>query len=100
MNEFNPILNNPYEEPQKYYETSAVDGSLDYENIVKGRRAFIPYLNPIPKKKGSQGHLYSTKEFEDAYSYTLINKIRKEISGWRNSGYNNFSDVTRVTKDY
>lgn len=99
MKEFNPILNNPYEEPKKYYETSPVDGSLDYDKIIKGRRQYIPFLNPIPKKKGGQQDLYSLKDFEENHGKLIINVLRKEISNWRESRYNNFSDVTRITKE-
>ena len=50
---FNPILNNPYEEPTKYYET-LLDGSLVYENIIKDRRPFIPDIVPVPKRPDPQ----------------------------------------------
>lgn len=99
MKDFNPILNNPYEEPIKYYDTSPLDGSLDYDKITKGRRLYIPYLNPIPKKKGNQEQIFSTADFAENYSNILINKLRREIAAWRNSNYNSFSDVTRVTKE-
>lgn len=99
MKEFNPILNNPYQEPQKFYNTSPLDGSLDYDEIITGRRPYIPYLNPVPQTRGNQRQLFSSKELEKNYSGLLINKIRKEISTWRNFNYNNFSDVTRVTKE-
>jgi len=98
MKEFNPILNNPYEEPQKYYET-LLDGTLDYDKIIKGRRPYIPFLNPIPKKKGNQEQILTTQNDEESLNKLLINKLRKEISSWRDSNYNNFSDVTRVTKE-
>lgn len=98
MKDFNPILNNPYEEPLKYYET-LIDGSLDYDKIIKGRRIYMPVVSPIPKKKGNQEQIFTSKEDEENLSKLLINKLRKEVSLWRNSNYNNFSDVTRVTKE-
>jgi len=41
MPEENPILNNPYEEPERHYATN-LQGELDYEKPVKGRRVFSP----------------------------------------------------------
>lgn len=99
MKEFNPILNNPYNEPEKYYDTSPVDGSLDYEKIIKGRRPYIPAVNPIPVKAGNQKQIFGIQDFSKNYDKLLINIIRKEITDWRNSEYNNFSNVTRVTKE-
>jgi len=99
MPEFNPILNNPFEEPQKYYDTSPLDGSLDYEKIIYGRRIYIPFLNPVPQRRDAQNQMFGVEEVKENYSDLLINKLRKEISDWRECEYNNFSNVTRVTKE-
>jgi type III restriction enzyme len=37
MSDNNPILNNPYEEPQRHYATDP-DGNLNYADIRKGCR--------------------------------------------------------------
>lgn len=55
----NPILNSPYQEPKLHYDTDS-EGSLDYNNICKGRRIFKPDSAVIPtrqsgKKKSSSG---------------------------------------------
>jgi hypothetical protein len=52
----NPILNNPYEEPRLHYATS-VDGELDYERVIDGRRVFTPDIQSIPVRAGSQKEL-------------------------------------------
>lgn len=61
----NPILNSPYEEPQKHYRTLP-DGKLDYEKIEAGRRQFNPFLNtPVPVKKGKQGEIFDQVRSSD-----------------------------------
>lgn len=42
MNEqqHNPILNSPHERPKRHYRTLP-DGTLDYQNIDKGRRILV-----------------------------------------------------------
>ena len=42
----NPILNNPYREPALHDATN-VDGELDYQDIVKGRRLFSGTVQTI-----------------------------------------------------
>jgi type III restriction enzyme len=46
-NTFNPIINNPFEEPKRYYATTT-EGTLDYDNIIEHRRPFVPDNPPIP----------------------------------------------------
>jgi len=56
MAEENPILNNPYEEPQSHYSTNMA-GELDYSRPVKGRKIFTPDVQSIPVRQGAQGDL-------------------------------------------
>lgn len=95
MIDFNPILNNPYEEPKKHYETYT-DGSLDYEKVIKKRRPYIPYLSPVPPTKKEQEEMFASSDFESDYSKHHINVVREEISKWRNDYYPN---TTRITKE-
>ena len=51
MADDNPILNNPYTEPNRHYATN-LDGELDYSDIRPGRRIFtrdIFFQSRIPK---------------------------------------------------
>lgn len=57
MNSENPILNSPYDEPQLHYETDN-EGSLDYSNVVKGRRVFKPDAQVIPNKQTGQKEIF------------------------------------------
>lgn len=77
MMEKNPILNSPYLEPKFHYST-AEDGSLDYESVVKGRRLFIPTGQVIPIRQGPQRNLgYGDQSTPEIDSH-IINLCRKE----------------------
>ncbi|MDJ1501845.1 BPTD_3080 family restriction endonuclease [Xanthocytophaga agilis] len=95
----NPILNNPYQEPKKHYFTN-LDGSLSYEKAPEVyRRPFIPSAPPSPVKKSKvQLDFFSTADFQSKEEH-LVTILRREIGLWRESEYNGFTDVTRVTKD-
>lgn len=94
MKSDNPILNNPYEEPNLHYSTDA-DGSLNYNDIRKGRRIFVPDIQAIPARQGPQPTMFDVNEYEE-YGTHLINLCRKEIGKWRAEKYPN---TTRVTKE-
>lgn len=90
----NPILNSPYDEPKLYYFTNP-DGSLNYEEVMTGRRPFSPEVPTVPVADVKTPGLFTMEEVAD-YSDHLINKIRGEIRKWRESGY---PGVTRITKE-
>lgn len=89
----NPILNNPYQEPQKYYYTN-MDGTLNYQNIEEGRRLFSTDRLAIPKKARGQKTLLTHDEVADKNH--IINLARQEVKQWREQGYKN---TTRITLD-
>lgn len=91
----NPILNNPYQEPQRHYATNE-KGELDYDNIVAGRRIFTPDLHAIPTRQGSQKQIFEVNDYAQEYSSHLINLIRKEVGIWRE---HNYPHTTRVTRE-
>lgn len=96
MNEQNPILNSPYEEPKKHYATD-LEGNLDYSDVRKGRRIFAPDFQVIPVKQRAQSSAFEINDMREQYQNHLINKIRKEVGIWRAEGYGN--NITRVTKE-
>ncbi len=96
MIEHNPILNNPYKEPELHYATDQQEGTINYNDIRKGRRIFVPDTPTIPVKHGPQASLYEVNDFESAYRQELINLIRKEVKQWREGSYPN---TTRITKE-
>jgi type III restriction enzyme len=94
MSEQNPILNSPYKEPQLHYATD-VDGSLDYNNIVKGRRIFTPDIQVIPQRQKDQKSIFEVNDLKAQYGTHLINLIRNEVKKWRNT----YEGTTRVTRE-
>ena len=90
----NPILNSPYEEPQKHYAT-ADDGSLNYDSIIKGRRIFTEDIPSIPVQQGDQSEIFEINDHQEKYGKLLVNLIRDEISKWREAHYPNTTRITR-----
>jgi type III restriction enzyme len=95
----NPILNNPYLEPQYHYHTNE-NGELDYDVPLRGRRVFVPDISVIPGKQGQQGSLYEINELAADYASHPVNIIRKEVGAWRDEGYPNTTRVTRELLDF
>jgi type III restriction enzyme len=92
--DINPILNNPYEEPQAYYATN-LDGELDYEKVMPDRRIFTGTTTPIPTRQGQQTELIGPEQMT-GYADLIPNLCRKEVRAWRDAGY---PETTRVTKE-
>ncbi len=93
--EKNPILNSPYDEPSQYYGTD-LDGRLDYEDVQKGRRPFIPIVAPIPISQKQQTSLLGISDLALQYQDHVVNLLRREVGKWRK---NNYPETTRVTKE-
>ena len=95
MSSENPILNNPYREPEAHYATN-LDGELDYENPVKGRRIFTPTVQSIPVRQKAQMSLLEANDLASATCGDhLVNILRREVKAWREAGYPNTTRVTR-----
>lgn len=90
----NPILNNPYTLPLLHYATDPKDGSLNYNDIRKGRRIFSRERQVIPMKQVEAilFDLNDNASFDDLNH--IINLLRNEVGDWRAKGY---KDTTRVT---
>jgi type III restriction enzyme len=91
----NPILNNPYDEP-KYSYGSSLDGSLNYDEVLKGRRVFNTDGLIMPTKQKDQRDLGFANEPDADLERHIVNLCRKEIGKWRSDNYPN---TTRVTKE-
>ncbi len=94
--DFNPILNNPYDEPTRYFDTSG-DGRLNAAEIKRGRRPFVPSFSAVPLSGKAQQDLYHVEELAQNAQQHTINLLRKEVRTWRESGY--AGSITRVTKE-
>ena len=89
-----PILNNPYEEPRLHY--GSVDGNLDYNTILKGRRPFSMEIGITPNSNPQQSMFNDEDFYDDDINASFINTIRDEVKKWREQGY---PQVTRVTRE-
>lgn len=94
MSDSSPILNNPYDEPQLHYWTSA-SGEVDYNRIEAHRRPFVPDVRSIPVEVGPQGQFFSEEEVGDEWKTHPINLIRREVGAWREARY---PQTTRITR--
>jgi type III restriction enzyme len=90
----NPILNSPYLEPKLHYST-AEDGSLDYEAVIKSRRIFTPSGQVIPVRQGPQRNLGYAEQSTPELDNHMVNLCRKEIGNWRAEKYPNTTRVSR-----
>ena len=80
----NPILNNPYEEPQYYYDTDA-NGNIDYTTVISGRRPYGYDINIVPKRNQQTSFSQEALGLIDPNA-DFINDIRKEVKAWRLAG--------------
>lgn len=95
----NPVLNNPYEEPRCYYDTD-LNGNIDYETIIDGRRPFGYDVNIVPNKRSGRA-IISQEDFISGDSDAeFINTIRKEVKAWREAGYPKASRITKELLDF
>jgi type III restriction enzyme len=94
----NPVLNSPYEEPQRHFRF-AEDGITD--EIVEARRPssyFVPI--PAPRKKGRQ-LAFDTEWTKDRIEENdFINRVRERVARWRQGGYVGITKTTRQLLDY
>lgn len=92
--EKSPILNNPYEEPAWHYDTD-LDGNLDYERILEGRRPYTSQIGIQPKQTGSDT-LFHGSDIEDSDPNAgFINRLRSIVKQWREADYPHTTRVTR-----
>lgn len=89
-----PILNNPYEKPRLHYDAD-LNGNLDYNKILQGRRPYSAHIGVAPNRV--EAALFSNADIADEDpNAPFINTIREEVKNWRESGY---PKVTRVTRE-
>src|SRR5262249_38064621 len=89
----NPILNSPYEAPQRHFRFTE-DGITD--EVVEGRRVST-YFVPIPraKKRNASQMAFETEWTADRIKEnTFINRVRERVALWRQGGC---QGITRTT---
>ncbi len=95
MQEANPILNNPYQEPTSHYATDQ-DGALDYARIVAGRRVFVPEIRTVPLRQSGQTSAFEINDLREEYADHIVNMMRREVGSWREARW---PQTTRVTRE-
>ena len=93
-----PILNNPYEEPRYHYDAD-LNGNLDYNKILEGRRPYYSHIGIAPNRPESALFTNDDVETEDQNA-PFINLIREEVKKWRMAGYPKATRVTRELLDF
>ena len=93
----NPIINSPFEEPQRYFRFD--DDGITNDIIEQRRRShyFIPIAKP--KKKDKQLELDLGTWTQDRIEENkFINAIRERVLIWRQGSYRATVNVTPVTR--
>lgn len=93
-----PILNNPYEEPKLHYDAD-LNGNLDYNKVLDGRRPYYFHIGIAPNRP--EHALFTNEDVNlDDSNAPFINQIRAEVKKWRDSGYPKATRVTRELLNY
>lgn len=91
----NPILNSPYDPPERYFEIGA-NGPTS--RVLEGRRpseSFIPIPQSRKAGRGAQQVLDFDVSGERREQNTLINDIRREVERWRANNWNGVTPYSR-----
>jgi type III restriction enzyme len=90
----NPILNSPFDPPERYFELGERGPTGE---IKEGRRPSESFI-PVPKStkgSGKQQALDFDATGERLEQNSLINDIRREVERWRVSNWNGVTPYTR-----
>ncbi len=88
----NPVINSPFQEPQRHFKFTQRGIT---EDIAEGRRQseyFIPMPKPRKQPQADQTQLFPDPEVREANLF--INKVRAQVTDWRNSGYPGVTPTT------
>lgn len=95
----NPILNSPYQEPQRHFKFSDEGITNDIEN----KRRISSYFIPIPraKKKNPKQLAFETEWTADRIEENkFINRVRERVALWRQGKYVGITTTTRRLLEY
>lgn len=93
----NPILNGPYDEPDRHYEIGPQGPTGEIRNKRRPSESFIP-IAAIKKGKGKgvQEEIDFDLTGERREKNNLINDLRREVEKWRRDGQ--YAGVTAITR--
>jgi type III restriction enzyme len=95
----NPILNSPYEQPDRYYEIGPQGPTGDIKDGRRPSESFIPIaITRKGRKKGdSEQEIFDFDATgERRKKNDLINNIRRDVAKWRMSGQ--YPGVTPISR--
>jgi type III restriction enzyme len=94
----NPILNSPFEEPNRHFK---FDDDGITEEIISNRRPSAYFL-PIPqqKKKGKQKYFDTDWTNDRKVESKFINDVRERVRLWREGHYPSITPTSRRLLEY
>ncbi|MGI5223765.1 BPTD_3080 family restriction endonuclease [Actinoallomurus sp. CA-142502] len=96
----NPILNSPYEQPDRYYEIGPQGPTGEIKDGRRPSESFIPIAVTKKGKKGKDGSEQAVFDFdvtgERREKNSLINDIRRDVARWRRGS--EYAGVTPITR--
>lgn len=95
----NPILNSPYEQPDRYYEIGPTGPTGEIRDGRRPSESFIPMALTRKGRRGKGGgqlaiDFDATGEHRERNS--LINDIRRDVARWRRGG--EYAGVTPISR--
>lgn len=96
----NPILNSPYEQPDRYYEVGPQGPTGEVREGRRPSESFIPIAVSRKGQKGKGDSLQGSFDFdatgERREKNSLINDVRRDVAKWRRGG--EYAGVTPITR--
>jgi type III restriction enzyme len=92
----NPIINSPYEPPQRHFEIGP-HGPTGV--LLQGRRPSESFIPVPPSRKGRRQSVQEALDFditgERREVNTLVNDVRREVERWRANNWNGVTPYSR-----
>ena len=96
----NPILNSPYEQPDRHFELAPNGPTGQFRDGRRPSESFVPIATTKKGKVGSDESEQFALDFEPTGERrernSLINDLRRELADWRRGGhYNGVTPISR-----
>ena len=96
----NPILNSPYEQPDRFYEVGPQGPTGEVREGRRPSESFIPIAVSRKGQKGKGDSVQESFDFdatgERREKNSLINDVRRDVAKWRRGG--EYAGVTPITR--
>lgn len=96
----NPILNPPYEQPDRYYEVGPQGPTGEVKEGRRPSESFIPIAVTRKGRKGQGETVQESFDFdatgERREKNSLINDVRRDVAKWRRGG--EYAGVTPISR--